>query len=565
MPSPRPVKLTDRFQRLRPGLLPVSVAFIGIALSLGMFFTFTETDSSVRLAETGRELVRVADDLQSIALGQVLAVQGLYESSFNVTEIEFDHFVHIIGDSSGNQLAYVELVPANELDLLVERTRRSHPDFTLSGIGSEPSDVHWVLLRSSLIAGAGYKVGFDFGTDPIISEVIQTVFAVGRPLVSPLLTLPDDDNPGDFVIVAPIRHNGARVGVALVTLQLDELLGDRVQQLLGESAQLSIVDLVDIDGVELTDAIHARPPEAVETETRWEDTVEIAGHDVRLVLEVNDGLAPSGSANWQLVLGIATSLLAGGLIHVGSRRHSMRLQVAALEETLAEKDRFLASVSHELRTPLTAVVGITEILASRSGDFGVENRELIQDVRSSAHELETLVEDHLTSARLIAGALTVKRNRVDLDVLVARTIAMTDRPKRLSIEVGGLGACIGDAIRVRQIVRNLLHNAYRYATSTVEIRSNNTVDLTVVEVINDGGPVSDDVVGSMFEPFVKGERPGQPEAIGLGLSVSRKLAQRMGGDLVYIYQDGKTTFRLSLPAAVRSETERSADLSRVAS
>ena len=228
----------------------------------------------------------------------------------------------------------------------------------------------------------------------------------------------------------------------------------------------------------------------------------------------------------------------------------MTRQVAALQRTLAEKDRFLASVSHELRTPLTAVVGIAEILASRINHFGKEDGELIQDVRSSAQDLETLVEDHLTSARLTAGALTVKRDQVDIDVIVARAVATTDRPNRLSIRIGELGACTGDPMRVRQIVRNLLNNAYRYATSRVEIRANNTSDRTVIEVYNDGPPISTDVVGTLFEPFVKEQRPGQPESIGLGLSVSRKLAQRMGGDLVYTYADGVVKFSLSLPAAI---------------
>ena len=535
-----------RFQRLRPFLFPVVVAVIGVAISLGMFFSFKEAEetvSSERLAEAGRELDRVSDDLQSIALVQVLAVQALYESSFSVTDREFDHFVDVIGNSSRNQLAYGQLVPANELDLFVERTRRSHLGFTLSGVRLTPSDVYWPLLHSSVIAEAGYETGFDLGSDPIIGQAIETAFSEGRPVVSSFVAIPGDDTAGDFVIVAPIRRNGTPVGIALVTLQLDELLTDRVQQLLGDTARLSMTDLVGLD------------EQTVETETRWVNTVEVGGHKVRLVLEVNDGLAPANSAKWLLVLGIGVSLLAGGLIYVGSRRHSMSRQVTALQDTLAEKDRFLASVSHELRTPLTAVVGLAEILASRSGEFGVENRELIQDVRSSAQELETLVEAHLTAARLTAGALTVKRDRVDLDVLVARAIAITDRPQRLSIHVGGLGACIGDAIRVRQIVRNLLHNAYRYATSTIEIRSNSTIDLTVLEVVNDGGPVSDDVVGSMFEPFVKGKRPGQPETIGLGLSVSRKLALRMGGDLIYVYQDGKATFRLSLPAAISQRND----------
>jgi signal transduction histidine kinase len=282
---------------------------------------------------------------------------------------------------------------------------------------------------------------------------------------------------------------------------------------------------------------------------RWVETVIVVGQELRLTIDFAGTPSSTSAAPWLLVLGIGLSLLAGVLIYDRSRRRSMTTQMATLQQTLAEKDRFLASVSHELRTPLTAVVGMAEILASRINNFGKEDGELIQDVRTSAQELETLVEDHLTSARLTAGALTVNQDQIDLAAIVARAVAVTERPHRLSIRISDLGACTGDAIRVRQIVRNLLNNSYRYGATRIEIRANNTSEQTVIEFLNDGPPVSADVVGTMFEPFVKGQRPGQPESIGLGLSVSRKLAQRMGGDLVYTYEDGFVKFSLSLPAA----------------
>ena len=101
-------------------------------------------------------------------------------------------------------------------------------------------------------------------------------------------------------------------------------------------------------------------------------------------------------------------------------------------------------------------------------------------------------------------------------MLVSRVIAITDRPPRLTLKIGGLGTCTGDAIRVRQIVRNLLQNAYRYAHSTVEIVGKNTTDLTVIEILNDGRPIADDMVGPMFEAFVKGRCRDSQENIGLG-------------------------------------------------
>ena len=174
---------------------------------------------------------------------------------------------------------------------------------------------------------------------------------------------------------------------------------------------------------------------------------------------------------------------------------------------------------------------------------------LLEDARVSASELERLVEDYLTAARLTGGTLTLKLGVVDLDVLVARILAGVERPARLSMRVGELGWCIGDAIRIRQIIRNLIRNANRFAVSEIEVRATRTGNLTTVEIVNDGDPVPVGVVGRLFDPFVKGTNPGQPDTIGLGLFVSRDLAIRMGGTLSYAYEGGKAMFSLSLPSA----------------
>ena len=518
----------------------MAVALIGIAISVTFYLTFEAAETAAALEDlddTGQELSRVLVDLQAIALEQVLAIQAFYESSSTVTHEEFDHFVDIVGGPADNQLAYAHRVTNEGLDAFLALARTNDPAYRLSSEGPSTGQDYWLLLYSSDDEDVGYPPGFDFGSDPAIRQAITEAFFINGAVASSFVSIPGDDEMGDVVIVSPISRSGAPVGVAVVTVTLDELLNARVHQLLGEGAQLTLSD---------TGAVLGRGQDA----QRWVDTVSVVGQEIRLTLDITP--EPSASAApWLLAVGIGMSLLAGGLIYDSTRRRSMTQQVAALQRTLAEKDRFLASVSHELRTPLTAVVGMVEILAGRVDKFDREEAELIQDVRSSAQELETLVDDHLTSARLSAGALTVKRGYVDLDVLVSRVIAITDRPPRLTFKIGGLGTCTGDAIRVRQIVRNLLQNAYRYAHSTVEIEGKNTTDLTVIEILNDGPPIADDMVGPMFEAFVKGQVPGQPETIGLGLSVSRKLALRMGGDLTYSYDSGMVKFSLALPAAVQ--------------
>ena len=100
-----------------------------------------------------------------------------------------------------------------------------------------------------------------------------------------------------------------------------------------------------------------------------------------------------------------------------------------------------------------------------------------------------------------------------------------------------------------EIIRNLIRNANRFAVSEIEVRAIRTGDLTTIEIVNDGDPVPVGVVGRLFDPFVRGTNPGQPDTIGLGLFVSRDLAIRMGGALSYSYEGGKARFSLSLPSA----------------
>jgi two-component system OmpR family sensor kinase len=120
-------------------------------------------------------------------------------------------------------------------------------------------------------------------------------------------------------------------------------------------------------------------------------------------------------------------------------------------------------------------------------------------------------------------------------------------PETVTIKVGTIGRVLGDAVRVKQIVRNLLLNAARYASSEIEITGRRTEDSLVIEILNDGPPVAPDLAGRLFEPFVKQTTPGLPGTIGLGLSISRDLSRRMGGDLSYAYQNQRVCFSLSLP------------------
>ena len=115
----------------------------------------------------------------------------------------------------------------------------------------------------------------------------------------------------------------------------------------------------------------------------------------------------------------------------------------------------------------------------------------------------------------------------------------------------------GDALRIRQIVRNLLQNAHRYGGGDVQVMTGKRQGRCLVTVSDDGKGVARNRIDSIFEPHVRAHSTnGSTDSLGLGLYVSRTLARLMGGSLEYRREDGRTHFDLILPCA-----EESADLS----
>jgi signal transduction histidine kinase len=109
----------------------------------------------------------------------------------------------------------------------------------------------------------------------------------------------------------------------------------------------------------------------------------------------------------------------------------------------------------------------------------------------------------------------------------------------------------GDPSRVRQIVRNLVSNAFRYGDGMVEIATRSTDDSSHVLVANPGPPIPEEQRERIFEPYHRvNPDTSQPAGLGLGLAISRQLARMMAGDITYHHRDGMSVFNLSLPRAI---------------
>ena len=235
---------------------------------------------------------------------------------------------------------------------------------------------------------------------------------------------------------------------------------------------------------------------------------------------------------------------------------------AELRASNESKDRLLASVSHEIRTPLTAIVGLSEEIASARGLGDEELDELNSIIAVQSRELAELVEDLLVASRADFGNLSIRPEKVELrgqvELVVGGLRESHRASKVLTLRGNGVGA-LADPLRVRQILRNLITNAVKYGGDQVTISVDEVRGMARVTVFDDGPGVQLQETDLIFERYYRSaQSPTQPGSVGIGLSVSRQLAEMMGGTLEYVVGDGGHGFELCLPLVVAHRSEATA-------
>jgi signal transduction histidine kinase len=223
-----------------------------------------------------------------------------------------------------------------------------------------------------------------------------------------------------------------------------------------------------------------------------------------------------------------------------------------LQRASEYKSQFVSSVSHELRTPLNAIIGLTDMLVTNAARFGTEKAlEPLNRVHRAGTHLLGLINQVLDLSKIEAGKLELAPERVNLALLLdevagtARHLAEQNK-NRLILEVQeNLGAVTADAMRLRQILLNLLSNACKFTKQ-------GDVTLQARRITNDGGwlelSVADTGIGMspeeqarLFAEFSQADSTTAQKfgGTGLGLAISRKLARMMGGDVTVTSEPGK--------------------------
>ena len=220
-----------------------------------------------------------------------------------------------------------------------------------------------------------------------------------------------------------------------------------------------------------------------------------------------------------------------------------------LEQINRDRTALIAAVSHELRNPLTSVVGLSATLRDSMGQLDDEEIELLMGILArESVEVAGIVDDLLTAARQDVGRLEISSQIIDLGTECANIAGVWRDADRTITVTGDPTPAWADPLRVRQIIRNLVSNAFKYGGERIRIEVGSSGGFSSVEVIDDGPGVAEEDRDRIFEMYgTSSDSRGQGEAVGLGLAVSRRLAEAMDGTLSYRLEDGMSRFLLLLP------------------
>ena len=245
---------------------------------------------------------------------------------------------------------------------------------------------------------------------------------------------------------------------------------------------------------------------------------------------------------WTAALTITAMAIAAAITERNRTQVALEQQKDAVEAANRTKDNFLAMLSHELRTPLTPVMAALDTLEA-DGSRSSGSKNSLAMIRRNVELESQLIDDLLDLTRIAKDKLQLRFGPLDSHEVINNVVEIC-RPEaqarnltlQLNLRAGGHHV-LGDAAKYQQIVWNLLKNAIKFTAENGEITissSNPEPQLLAIAVHDTGIGIEPEVMNRIFDPFEQGERAFQRRygGLGLGLAISKSLAQAHGGTLI---------------------------------
>jgi two-component system phosphate regulon sensor histidine kinase PhoR len=432
------------------------------------------------------------------------------------------------------QLMYVAL-PVEHGRVAVVRLALPLTDVEAQGDSVVPATIFALLIA---LVGAG---GLAWISSRVLSRRLDELAAVALRYAA-----------GDMSQRARDRGSDELGSVARVLDDSVQSLGRRVRELNDERARAQALLAGMVEGVVVVDAQGAARivNEAAGRMLRLEDPVigrpyaEFIRHP-DIADQVRRALAGELTAGLELSLSREPGrvfVTRSAPVHAAGSRGAVLVLHDITDLRRADRVRrdFVANVSHELRTPLTAIRGYVEALLDGPSD-PLETRRFLEIIERHAARMERLVKDLLRLARLDAGQETLERTAVDTHALFEGMLSelkptLDGRRQRVQMEVQfEAGTIHGDAVKLHDMLRNLVENASNYSPegSTITLQAERLGADVLLRVLDEGPGIPEADLQRVFERFYRVDKARSRETggTGLGLSIVRHLADLHAGEV----------------------------------
>jgi signal transduction histidine kinase/ActR/RegA family two-component response regulator len=342
----------------------------------------------------------------------------------------------------------------------------------------------------------------------------------------------------------------------------------------------SIVGKTDID-------VFGLPPELAD---------QFLANDKKIFNEkqiiISEETFPSADGKVQVFESIKAPLIQDGKVTglVGMARDITRRKAAEEEakkasaeamkayaeaETASEaKSRFIANMSHEMRTPMNVIVGLTDLILEEDR-LQAEDREALKKISSAGTTLMSLINDVFDISKIEAGKQDIKPMQYDMasllnDIITLNMVRIGEKPIEFKLDISTdiSKTLFGDDLRIKQILNNLLSNAFKYTESgtvTLSVMSdikNEDAVIVTFTVSDTGIGIREEDIKKLFSDYnqVDTKASRKIDGSGLGLSIIKRLVDLMGGEITVESEYGKgTTFTVCIPQGFVSEETLAAE------
>jgi PAS domain S-box-containing protein len=321
----------------------------------------------------------------------------------------------------------------------------------------------------------------------------------------------------------------------------------------------------------IIDATRSAPSEVGKQTTMSMEAIRANGEQFPIEASVSCMETPEGNVYTIILRDVSERLerelrlreqakeLAETMAELRAANDELNQRTTDLERAMTARSRFYASMSHELRTPINAVLGYSTLLLERIyGPLNDKQAEGIERTQRAARHLLELVNDVLDLSKIEAGKIDLRLQPVTFPSLI-EDLFVTVRPladehgSSLDLENEADVRIITDPRRVRQILLNLLSNAIKFGSGKpihVKCKTREAGGI-VIDVTDQGPGISQQDHDRIFQEFVQLGKTQLQDGTGLGLPISRRLAELLQGTLTVRSEKGQgSTFTLTLPAEV---------------